>query len=150
LIDLLLELGADPFITNHDGTSTLMAVAGIGVVNPTDGYPGTFDEFEAAFRMLLDLGLDINRVDKNQETTMHGAAYRNWPQAVRLVALLGATPETWDHKNKFGWSPLLIAKGYRPGSFKPDPPTIEAVQEVMGDRLNLPQQKGESLKWEEP
>ncbi len=134
LIRLLLELGADPKLTNHDGTTTLLAAAGIGVTNPTEGYPGTPQEVAAAIRLLLDLGLDINHVDNNGETAMHGAAYRCFPETVRLVASLGARRDVWDQENRYGWTPLSIAQGYRPGSFKPEPPTIEAVTEVMRDR----------------
>lgn len=149
-VNLLLELGADPNLTNHDGTTTLLAAAGIGVVNPTDGYPGTEDEVEVLLKRFVNLGLDINTVDKNGETTMHGAAYRNSPRTIKLVALLGADPVVWDHKNKHGWSPLLIGKGYRPGSFKPDPATIAAVTEVLGDRIHKTAQDGKSLKWQDP
>ncbi len=129
---LLLELGADPTLTNIDGCTALMAAAGIGNHHVGE-HPATVDEVEQAVRMLVDLGLDINAVDKNGETAMHGAAYLCYPETVRLVASLGAKPEIWHHKNSYGWTPLIIAKGYRPGSFKPDPPTIEAITEVLGD-----------------
>ncbi len=134
LIQLLLELGADPKLTNHDGTTTLLAAAGIGVTNPTEGYPGKPEEVEAAIRLLLGLGLDINHVDNNGETAMHGAAYRCFPETVQLVAQLGADRQIWNQKNRHGWTPLLIAQGYRPGSFKPEPPTIEAIMEVLDGR----------------
>ena len=34
-------------------------------------------------------------------------------------------------KNKFGWTPLAIAVGYRFGNFKPSPETEAAIREVM-------------------
>jgi ankyrin repeat protein len=97
-------------------------------------HEGTPDEVEQAVRMLVELGLDINVVSNHGETAMHGAAYRCFPETVRLVATLGARPEVWNHKNKNGWSPLDIAKGFRPGSFKPDPATIAAISELMETR----------------
>lgn len=130
---LLLELDADPTITNADGCTTLMAAAGVGNDHVGE-HEGTPDEVEQAVRMLIDLGLDINAVSLNGETAMHGAAYRCFPETVRLVASLGARPEVWDQKNKNGWSPMDIAKGYRPGSFKPDPATIATISELMEAR----------------
>ncbi|MDA8745683.1 ankyrin repeat domain-containing protein [Rubripirellula amarantea] len=133
LMETLLELGADPMLTNHDECTALLAAAGVGNHHVGE-HPGTVAEVERAVRWLVDLGLDINAVDKNGETAMHGAAYRCFPETVKLLESLGADPEIWDHKNVHGWSPLIISKGYRPGSFKPDPPTILAISEAMGDR----------------
>jgi len=129
-MELLLELGADPKLANSDGATALMAAAGVGNHHVGE-HEGTPEEVEQAVRMLVDLGLDINAVAGNGETAMHGAAYRCFPETVLLVARLGADVETWNHKNKFGWSPLDIAQGYRPGSFKPDPATIQVVSDLM-------------------
>ncbi|EMI42050.1 ankyrin repeat domain-containing protein [Rhodopirellula sp. SWK7] len=129
LMELLLELGADPTLTNIDEVNPLMAAAGIGTDHVGE-HEGTPEEVEEAVKMLVGLGLDINAVSKTGETAMHGAAYRCFPEIIRLVAQLGADQETWDHKNKFGWTPMDIAKGYRPGSFKPDPATIAELQAV--------------------
>ncbi|MCM2374731.1 ankyrin repeat domain-containing protein [Aporhodopirellula aestuarii] len=131
-MELLLELGADPHLTNVDGVNALMAAAGVGTDHVGE-HEGTPEEVEQAVRMLVAQGLDINAVSRTNETAMHGAAYRCFPETVRLVAQLGAKPETWNHKNKFGWTPLDIAKGYRPGSFKPDPATIAAITELLGN-----------------
>lgn len=129
-MELLLQLGADPKLANADGCTALMAAAGVG--NHFVGeHEGTPEEVERAVRMLVDLGLDINAVAGNGETAMHGAAYRCFPETVLLVATLGADVKTWNHKNKFGWSPLDIAQGYRPGSFKPDPATIRVVSDLL-------------------
>src|SRR5207248_2550077 len=53
------------------------------------------------------------------ETAMHGAAYKNLPGAVKFLADKGARIDIWNRKNKFGWTPLRIAEGYRFGNFKP-------------------------------
>ncbi len=129
-MQLLLALGADPTITNADGCNSLMAAAGIGNDHVGE-HEGTPDEVEEAVRLLVERGLDINAVAKNGETAMHGAAYRCFPGTVRLLALLGAQTESWNHKNKNGWTPLDIAHGHRPGSLKPDPATIEAIEELL-------------------
>jgi ankyrin repeat protein len=84
-----------------------------------------------AAELLLQLGADVNAVDKNGETAMHGAAYKNLPKVVEFLAAHGAKIDVWNKKNKSGWTPLKIAEGYRPGNFKPSAETIEAIQRVM-------------------
>jgi hypothetical protein len=51
--------------------------------------------------------------------------------ALRFLADRGAKIEIWNRKNKFGWTPFLIAEGHRPGNFKPSFETIAALHEVM-------------------
>ncbi len=135
LLKLLLELGADPKLTNADDCTALLAAAGIGVVAVGEE-AGTEAEALEVIQFLSDLGLDVNAVDKNQETAMHGAAYRNYPQTVALLAKLGADPKVWNRKNKPGWTPFMIAAGQRPGSFKPSPETIAALTVAL--QVNSP------------
>ena len=131
LMRWFVECGADPTISNDDQTTALMAAAGVG--NHFVGeHPGTVAEVHAAIDWLLDLGLDINAVDSGGETAMHGAAYRCYPATVQYLMSRGAAVSQWNHVNQYGWTPLTIAKGYRPGSFKPDPPTIAAVRAALG------------------
>ena len=49
------------------------------------------------------------------------------PGIVIAVGLI----ELWNRPNKFGWTPLAIAVGYRFGNFKPSPETEAAVRDVM-------------------
>ncbi len=127
LMKVLVDLGADPLAPNTDGCTPLMAAAGVGV-RSVDEEAGTEPEVLEAIDYLVSLGADVNTVDKNKETAMHGAAYRNFPLAVARLAKHGADPKVWDHKNKSGWTPFLIAQGNRPGSFKPSPVTEAALQ----------------------
>ena len=84
-----------------------------------------------AVKYLLELGADINAVDANGETAMHGAAYNNAPAVVDFLATHGAKIEIWNQKNNYGWTPLLIAEGYRVGNFKPAPETIAEISRIM-------------------
>ncbi len=129
-LKLLLELGADPTIANADHCPPILAAAGIGTMAPGEE-AGSEDEAIAAVQLLLELGADIKAVDDNGETAIHGAAYKNLPKMVRYLADHGAEISIWNKKNKYGWTPLLIAEGFRPGNFKPSAATVEALHEVM-------------------
>lgn len=129
-MQLLVELGADPSLANNDGCTPLMAAAGIGCLAP-DEEAGTEAECLAAVEYLLTLKADVNTVDKNGETAMHGAAYKSLSKMVQFLADRGANIEVWNKKDKYGWTPLLIAEGFRPGNFKPSVETIEAIHKVM-------------------
>src|SRR4030095_6390361 len=85
----------------------------------------------AAVKWLLDLGADVNAVDKNGETALHGAAYQSRTKLVPLLDERGADIRVWNQKNKFGWTPLAIAQGHRPGNFRPAPDTIAAIERVI-------------------
>ena len=127
---LLLELGADPFIENEDGCSALLVAAGVGSHAPEEE-AGSPIECAEAVAFLLELGLDINKVDANGETAMHGAAYKNAPEVVYLLNERGADIHVWNQNNRKDRTPLLIAEGYRPGNFKPSFETVDAIIEVM-------------------
>jgi len=131
LMKLLLELKADPNIPNSDNCSPLLAAAGVGALGDGDEAAGTEIEAVEACRLLLDLGADINAVDNNGETAMHGAAYQDRWDLVQLLADRGADINVWNRKNKWEWTPLLIAEGYRPGNFRPAPATLVALEKVM-------------------
>jgi ankyrin repeat protein len=131
LLRLLHELGADPQLANVDDCPPLLAAAGVGALSDGDDSAGTDDEAIATVRYLLDLGADVNAVDKHGETVMHGAAYLSRWQLVQLLADNGAKIDVWNQKNKLGWTPLMIAQGHRPGNFRPDPATITAFERAM-------------------
>jgi ankyrin repeat protein len=129
---LLVELGADPKLGNADNCTPLMVACGIGVgSDAANETAGEEPEVLEAAQMLLDLGADVNAVDANGETAMHGAALKNLPKVVQFLADKGAKIEIWNQKNKYGWTPLMIAEGHRPGNFKPSAETIAALHRVM-------------------
>ena len=130
LMRLLIELGADPLIPNADNCTPLMAAAGIGTISPGEE-AGTEEEALQAVAMILERGGDINEVDENGETCMHGAAYKSLPRMVDFLAAHGAKIEIWNRPNKYKWTPLKIAEGYRPGNFRPAAETIAAFHRVM-------------------
>ena len=129
---LLVELGANPLLGNVDDCTPLMAACGIGIGGAAaDETAGTEPEVLEAAQLALDLGAVVNAVDANGETAMHGAAYKNLTKVVQFLADQGAKIEIWNRKNKYGWTPLLIAEGHRPGNFKPSAETVAALNRVM-------------------
>ncbi len=130
LLKTLAQLGADPTLTNVENSTPLMAAAGLATRSPGED-AGTESEVLEAIQVLLDLGADVNAVDNNGETAMHAAAYKNLPKVVKFLAAKGARIDVWNRNDKFGWTPLAIAVGYRFGNFKPSPDTESAIREVM-------------------
>jgi ankyrin repeat protein len=107
----LLAHGADPNLPTSLGTTPLRVAAGIGHL------PGMSRSTEAkaleAVKLCLELGADVNAVNKNRDTALHGAAWRHFADSI--VQLLVDHGANMDAKNKRGWTPLVIAEGIRTG-----------------------------------
>jgi ankyrin repeat protein len=100
----LVAGGADPKVPSAAGTTPLMVAAGLG-------YAGNFsqnlpDSWLAAVKYCLELGLDINAVDNQGYTALHGAAYRGDNELVKFLVDKGAK---LDARTKRGWSVTLGA-----------------------------------------
>ena len=82
---LLLEHGANPKLTPEDGTTAVMAAAGVCIWAPGEN-PGTEEEALAAVRLVYEAGGGLaTDVDKNGETALHGAIYRAGPGSSSLT-----------------------------------------------------------------
>jgi uncharacterized protein len=134
LMRLLASLGADPLLPNEDGSTPLMVAAGLGTQSPGED-PGTEPEVLEAVSVALELGNDINAVDRNGETAMHGAAYKHAPSVVKFLAEKGARIDVWNQPNKRGWTPLKIAEGVQRGmNIVSSAPTAAMIRDVMAER----------------
>jgi ankyrin repeat protein len=114
LMRLLASLGADPKLTNEDNSTVLMVAAGLGTASPGED-PGTEPEVLEAVKVALELGNDVNAIDNNGETAMHGAVYKHAPTVAQYLAAHGAKTDVWSLQNKKGYTPLRIALGIQRG-----------------------------------
>jgi uncharacterized protein len=142
LMEVLLELGADPFIGNVDGDSPLMVAAGVGVYSQGES-PGQPEESADAVKLLLDLGAPVNDVDRNGETALHGPAWRGSNEAVVHLVNAGAK---LDVRNNRGWLPLTIADGvYYNARVMMNKHTAQLLRELMTERGLDTSDKGANL-----
>src|SRR5688572_20020582 len=139
LMRVLLECGADPSIKTNNNTTPLMVAAGVGIWAPGEN-PGTHEEALAAARLILDLGADVNAIDDNGDTALHGAVYRGG--AIPVIQLLADKGARLDVVNKKGWMPVTAADGveYTPAVLKRYPEAAALLRRLMRDRgLAVPQ-----------
>jgi ankyrin repeat protein len=134
LMQTLLELGADASLTTNAGTTALMAAAGVGIWAPGEN-PGTHAECLAAMELALQAGGgDVNAIDKNGETALHGAIYRGGNvDAIRFLADRGAA---LDVVNAKGWTPVFVADGveYTPDVLKRYPEAAALLRSLLAER----------------
>jgi ankyrin len=107
LMKLLLSKGADPNIPTFNGTTALMAAAGVNwVIGQT--YSESSAMYLEAVKLCLELGGDVNAVNAMGLAAVHGAANRGSDDIIELLARHGAR---LDVKDKEGRTPMTWAEG---------------------------------------
>ncbi len=130
LMRLLLEYGADASITTSDGATPLMAAAGVGIWQIGENAGSNEDVFEAV-KICFEAGNDVNAVDGNGYTALHGAAHRGANDIVRFLVQKGAK---LDVVNTIGWTPWLIADGvFYPNTYNRRLDTAALLLELGAD-----------------
>jgi ankyrin repeat protein len=100
VMKLLLAHGADPKIATSDGTTALMALAGVGYTKGFMKDVGTLDESLEAMRILIDAGIDLEASNDDQVRAIHGAAHKNFVQGIQMLVDAGA--DLTAHSNRKG------------------------------------------------
>jgi ankyrin repeat protein len=110
----LVAAGANPSISTQDGTTPLMAAAGVDYRGgetrrnreyhrmPVDDDARTLE----AVKIALQLGNDVNASNEAGNTALHGAASKAYNDVIKLLVEKGAN---LDVKNKRGQTPLTLA-----------------------------------------
>ena len=134
IMRMLLDAGADPFLTAQAGENALMSAAGIGRPQPSNVTYHLWQEADQleAVRIALELGLDINAKNEWGLTALHGAAYTDDARVVEFLAAHGASLNTLDWQNQ---TPLRVAQGHEIccSTFHRKPLAAAALLEVGAD-----------------
>ena len=98
----LLDAGADLHLTTSDGTTPLMAAAGLGPATYTPREPRGVRarSSERAVAFLHRAGADINAVNEANFTALHGAAFRGMNEVIEYLVENGADIDARDFRGR--------------------------------------------------
>ena len=147
MMRLLVAAGANPFATTKAERTALMVAAGIDMWYLNEDSGTTEDAFEA-FKVALEAGSDVNAVNADGDTALHGAAHRGSNEMVQVLIDRGAK---LDVKNKLGFTPLMVANGdQRIGcNLQRRPWTVELLTKMMTERGIPVMMRSDSDKFED-
>jgi ankyrin repeat protein len=102
---LLIAHGANPLIDTYQGTSPLMAAAGVNWVVAQTWTESPHQLLEAV-KLCVELGMDVNQANSMGITALHGAANRGSDDIVRFLVAHGANLATQDkeHRSTLDWA----------------------------------------------
>jgi ankyrin repeat protein len=129
VMKLLLEHGADPHIATFEGTTPLVAAAGVNwVVSQT--WTEAPEQLLEAVKLCHELGMDVNHANSMGLTALHGAANRGSDAIIRFLVAKGADLTATDNENR---TPLDWAKGVFLATHpaEPKPSSIALIEELL-------------------
>ncbi|MEE2636131.1 MAG: ankyrin repeat domain-containing protein [Acidobacteriota bacterium] len=147
IIRVLLEAGADLRLTTDDGTTPLMVAAGLGRSTYTPREPRGMPSpgAEAAVKVLVESGADINAVNEADFTALHGAALRGLNEVVEYLVEQGADIDARDFRGRTAYR---MAEGTKQSfQFQSWPDTAKRLEKLGADpRLGIPGTVQERLR----
>jgi ankyrin repeat protein len=139
IVRALLAAGADHRIATEDGTTPLMAAAGIGhrTYQPRRPRGERSPTAEEAVRVLVEAGADVNAVNEGEFTALHAAVFRGWNEDVQYLVERGANINARDYR---GRTPFRMAEGAKQSfQFQAWPETADLLRRLGADtRLGIP------------
>lgn len=110
VIQTLLAAGAQVDQATDDGTTPLMAAAGLGhcTFNPNIDRGARSRGAEEAVTALLDAKADIKTTNEGDFTAVHGAAFRGLNEVIKILVDRGADLNARDYR---GRTPFRLAEG---------------------------------------
>jgi ankyrin repeat protein len=110
-VKLLVDAGANPSLALTDGSTPLMAAAGLGAPRGGDEEvteAGDRNDPVDVMKLLVDKGADVNAANDIGMTPMHYAVQRG---VDRIIEYLAGKGGRFDAKNKQGRTPAELARG---------------------------------------
>ena len=147
ILTRLLEAGADLTLTTVDGTTPLMAAAGLGRATYTPRQPRGVRSptAEAAVRLLVEAGADVNATNEADFTALHGATFRGLNEVIEYLVAVGADIDARDFR---GRTPYRMAEGAKQSfQFQSWPETADLLARLGADTdLGIPGTVQERLR----
>jgi ankyrin repeat protein len=142
MMRLLVAAGADPLLPAKDGTTPLMAAAGVGWSGATNrrGIDVTANKSAASdphedeiqtletVKVAVDLGADVNATNQARETAVFGAVSKGFEPVVRFLAERNAR---LDVKNRRGQTLLALTTPRATGTSGTPASMLEATAALL-------------------
>ena len=102
VLQALIAGGADLTLATNDGTTPLMAAAGLGKATYTPRQPRGVRSrsAEEAVRVLVEAGANVNAVNEADFTALHGATFRGLNEVVGYLVGQGANIDARDFRGR--------------------------------------------------
>ena len=147
IIRVLLAANADPHLTTDDGTTPLMAAAGLGRSTYTPRIPRGPRSLSAekAVEVLVEAGADVNAVNEADFTALHGAAFRGLNEVIEYLVRQGADIDARDFRGRTAYR---MAEGAKQSfQFQSWPETADRLKQLGANtRRGIPGTVQERLR----
>ena len=147
IVRALLAAGADQHLTTDDGTTPLMAAAGLGrcTFRPREPRGTRSSGAEDAVGVLVEARADINAVNEADFTALHGAAFRGLNEVVTYLVEQDAAIDARDFRGRTAYR---IAEGAKQSfQFQSWPETADLLTQLGANtKLGIPGTVQERLR----
>ena len=133
VLQALIDGGANLTLATDDGTTPLMAAAGLGKATYTPREPRGVRarSAEAAVAFLLEAGADVNATNEADFTALHGATFRGLNEVVEYLVAQGADIDARDFRGRTAYR---MAEGAKQSfQFQSWPETAELLARLGAD-----------------